>query len=142
MAKHQIAVEYVDGRRELVTIGRPADLIAFADKFEKVAPDTSGPYLVREAAWLVHRALRVDEPFEEWIETLEGLEFSSPELEALEAAERELTPDPTETETTEDESTEAEVVELIPMGTAPREGWPFLREHRRIETLTGSESLG
>jgi hypothetical protein len=134
MPRIQIAVEYRDGRKETVTVGRPADLIAFADQFRKIAPDVSGPDLMREAAWLVHRALRVEAPFDEWVDELENLEMprtpaAEPELER--EAVPGSPPDPTPAEP------ELEPDEQPTMVTAE---WPFLREHRRIRTRTASSS--
>lgn len=128
MPKLQIAVEYTDGREEVVTVGRPADLIAFADHFRKVAPDSESPDLIREASWLVHRALRIDEPFEEWVQTLEGLELKrgpGTPVPAAEAAVEEVAADPPTPP-----SEEAETVVLHP----PE--WPVPRPHRTIATPT------
>lgn len=66
-----IAVVYTDGRKEVVTVGRPADLIAFAEEFDKLGPQ--GPKAVSEIAWLTHRALRVPEPLDAWIDTLDDI---------------------------------------------------------------------
>lgn len=71
MPRIDVALVYADGRKEVVTVGRPADLIAFADKFQKTAP--SEPYAIRELAWLAHRALHVEQPLDEWVETLDEL---------------------------------------------------------------------
>jgi hypothetical protein len=87
MPRIEIAVDHVDGTKEVVRVGRPVDLIAFADKFGKVAPD--GPYVVKEAAWLVHRATKVAQPFEEW---LEGLD----DVNVVQTSENGDAPDPTE----------------------------------------------
>lgn len=62
-------VEKRDGGLELVNIGRPAALVAFAEKFGKMAPED-----YPEVAWLAHRALDVDVELEEWLETLEDLD--------------------------------------------------------------------
>lgn len=74
MARIEVALVYTDGRKEVVNTGRPADLIAFADTFEKLAP--SEPYAVRELAWLAHRALKVEQPLDEWIDTLDDISSS------------------------------------------------------------------
>jgi hypothetical protein len=71
MPRIDIALVYTDGRKEVVTVGRPADLIAFADTFEKVAP--SEPHVIREAAWLAHHALHVDRPLDEWVQELDDI---------------------------------------------------------------------
>ena len=139
MPRIQIAVEYRDGRKENVTVGRPADLIAFADTFRKIAPDANGPDLMREAAWLVHRALRVERPFDEWVDELEGLEMpgvTAPAVEAEAEPEAEPEPDPTppSTSSVEPELDEQPTVVLQPPA------WPIPRPHRRIETRTGSSS--
>jgi hypothetical protein len=71
MPRIDIALVYTDGRKEVVTVGRPADLIAFADTFEKVAP--SEPHVIREAAWLAHHALHIEQPLDEWVQTLDDI---------------------------------------------------------------------
>ena len=76
-----IAVVYDDGRREVVTVGRPADLIAFAEQFDKLGP--AGPQAVREIAWLTHRALRVEQPLDAWIETLDDITADPEEVAKL-----------------------------------------------------------
>jgi hypothetical protein len=131
MPKIQIAVEYDDGRRETVTVGRPADLIAFADEFRKLAPETNSPDLMRESAWLVHRALKVQEPFMEWVETLAAIEPGA----TAEDLEDPTTPaeEPETTDTPEEQPTEEE-----PEAVAE---WPRVRAHRTIATRTESASL-
>jgi hypothetical protein len=140
MPRIEIAVEYVDGRNEVVTVGRPADLIAFADEFQKVAPD--GPHVIRESTWLVHRALRVDAPFAEWVDTLEGVELvRGPEAAAGAPTEAELAGDaPTVVLPPEDPTkvgawpTPAPTVKVA----SPLD-WPA-RPHRRIATRTETTS--
>ena len=83
MPRIEVALVYQDGRKEVVTVGRPADLIAFADKFEKVAP--SEPYAIRELAWLAHRSLRVEQPLDEWIDTLEDITSADAAVEEVRA---------------------------------------------------------
>jgi hypothetical protein len=130
MPRLHIAVEYVDGKKEVVSVGRPADLIAFADEFEKLAPD--GPYMVREASWLVHRALKIERPFSEWIDELEALEVvSTDELTSTAEPEPELAEpasDPTP-------PAAAKTAELV------TGEWPRQRVGRRIsETPIASSS--
>src|SRR5215510_9055557 len=120
MPKLKFAVEYDDGREEEVTVGRPADLIAFADTFGKVAPDRDGPHVMKEGAWLVHRALKVDSTFEEWIESVA-------DLRPVTVGPAEAAPDPTPEQP---EETEAPTVVIEP----PE--WP--RPHRKIAMPTGS----
>src|SRR4051812_46959820 len=79
-----VALVYRDGRREVVTVGRPADLIAFADKFDKMAPD--GPRSVFEVAWITHRTLRASVPLEEWIEQLDEITADEEEVAKVRAA--------------------------------------------------------
>jgi len=84
-----VAVRYVDGRKEVVRVGRPADLIAFADKFGHIAPEP--PYAIRELVWLVHRALKIDAPLEAFVDTLEDVSSSDEALAELRVElEREL----------------------------------------------------
>jgi len=78
-----VAVVYQDGRKEVVTIGRPADLIAFADAFDKVGP--TEPYAIREIAWLTHRALKIELELEDWIESLEDITGDPDEVETMRA---------------------------------------------------------
>jgi len=66
-----VALVFEDGQKEVVSVGRPADLIAFADEFQQSAP--SEPYAIRQLAWLAHRALRVDEPLDSWVERLDDI---------------------------------------------------------------------
>ena len=106
-----IALVYRDGRKEVVSVGRPADLIAFADEFDKLAP--SEPYAMREAAWLAHRALRLDEPLDEWVETLDDLTMKDDEVKAIQA---ELANPPSE----EPEPPELEETVVL----EPRRAWP------------------
>ena len=61
---------YADGREEVVKVGRPADLIAFADEFGKVVPE-DGPQMMRESRGSCIGRSRSSVPFAEWIETLE-----------------------------------------------------------------------
>jgi hypothetical protein len=83
MPRMEIALVYTDGRKEVVSVGRPADLIAFADEFEKLAP--TEPYAVRELAWLAHRALKVEQPLDEWVEGLDELTGADDEIAAMRA---------------------------------------------------------
>jgi hypothetical protein len=69
MPRLDVAVFGRDGSAVLVNANRPAGLIAFSDAHDgKAFPDTP-----REIAWIVHRQLGVDTPFEEWLETLEEI---------------------------------------------------------------------
>lgn len=87
-----VALVYTDGRKEVVTVGRPADLIAFADQFDKLAPD--GPHAIREITWLTHRTLRSSVPLEQWIESLEDI---TADRDAVAEMRQELgAPDPTD----------------------------------------------
>lgn len=83
MPRIDVALVYTDGRREVVSVGRPSDLIAFADKFEKIAP--SEPYAVRELVWLAHRALRIEKPLEEWADELDDITSDDEQIEAIRA---------------------------------------------------------
>jgi hypothetical protein len=69
MPRLDVAVITRDGDAEIVNAARPAALVAFSDAHEgKLMPETT-----REIAWLVHRTLGVEEPLEEWLETLEEI---------------------------------------------------------------------
>jgi hypothetical protein len=87
-----VAVVYDDGHKEVVRAGRPADLIAFADTFDKLGP--SEPYAIRELAWLVHRALKLEQPLAEWVETLEDI--TADETEVAKVQEELAAADPTD----------------------------------------------
>jgi len=71
MPRIDVGLVYDDGRKQVVSVGRPADLIAFADTFDKLAP--SEPHVIREAAWLAHHALGVEQPLDQWVQTLEDI---------------------------------------------------------------------
>jgi hypothetical protein len=113
MPRIDIALVYVDGRKEVVSVGRPADLIAFADKFDKLAP--SEPHAIRELAWLAHRALRVEQPLDQWVETLDELTGEDDVVAAMRA---ELDGPPTGPPAT------LPVTEVL----EPVDGWPISSE--------------
>lgn len=73
-----VAVTDRDGEPQLVNIGRPAALVAFADKYGKNVPEA-----YPEVAWLTHRALSIDTPLDEWLETLEDLTANDAEVERV-----------------------------------------------------------
>jgi hypothetical protein len=141
MPRIEIAVAYADGTKEVVSVGRPADLIAFADEFEKVAPD--GPYVIRESTWLVHRALRVEKSFAEWIDTLEEVELvgreastvAEPAATEAELGETVVLPPPQDPTAVGAWPAPAKTVEA-----AHPDEWPYLRPNRRIATRTGTSS--
>ena len=69
MARLEVAVIDREGNALVVNASRPATLVAFEDAHPgKVMPET-----IREIAWVVHHALGVDEPLDEWILTLEEI---------------------------------------------------------------------
>jgi hypothetical protein len=107
MPRIDVALVYRDGRREVVTVGRPADLIAFADKFEKTAP--SEPYAIRELAWLAHRALKVEQPLDEWVEELDERTGQEDVVEAIRAERAE---DPTPLRPADEQATSSETESL------------------------------
>ena len=63
----RVRVVHDDGRDDELKIGRPRDLIAFADEFGKAFPDMEGPTLMREFAFLAHRAADTTETLDEWL---------------------------------------------------------------------------
>jgi hypothetical protein len=83
MPRIDVAIVYSDDRKEVVSVGRPADLIAFADKFDKAAP--SEPYAIFELAWLAHRALKIEQPLAEWVDSLEDLVGAEEAVAAIKA---------------------------------------------------------
>jgi hypothetical protein len=83
MPRIDVALVYSDGRKEVVSVGRPADLIAFADKFDKAAP--SEPYAIFELAWLAHRALKIETPIEAWVDELDDLIGADDAVDAIKA---------------------------------------------------------
>jgi len=74
----EVAVIHQDGTAEVVNASRPATLVAFSDEH----PDKMMPESIREIAWVVHRALGVEEPLDEWLTTLEDIS-AAPEDVAL-----------------------------------------------------------
>ena len=71
-----VALLHRDGRAEIVNASRPASLVAFSDEHEgKEAPENA-----REMAWLVHHALGVEQPLDDWLAEVEDL---SPAVTAL-----------------------------------------------------------
>lgn len=69
MPRLEVAIISRDGEAVVVNAARPASLVAFGDQFDgKMMPDNP-----REVAWLVHHALEVSEPLEEWLKTLEDI---------------------------------------------------------------------
>src|SRR5262245_32346288 len=69
MPRLDVAVIHRDGSAEIVNAARPATLVAFSDAHDgKLMPET-----MREIAWVVHRARAIEEPLEEWLETLEDV---------------------------------------------------------------------
>lgn len=82
MPRILVAVTRRDGDVDVVNVGRPAALVAFGDEKGKTAPDNYGDF-----AWLAHRALGIDQPLGEWLDTLEDLDASD---SAVAAAERKV----------------------------------------------------
>ena len=69
MPRLEVAVITRDGDALVVNAARPASLVAFSDAHEgKSMPET-----FREIAWIVHRALDVEQPLDEWLATLEDV---------------------------------------------------------------------
>jgi hypothetical protein len=69
MARLDVAVISRDGSALIVNATRPASLVAFEDTHDgKVMPET-----VREIAFVVHHALGIDEPLDEWLDSLESI---------------------------------------------------------------------
>ena len=67
MPRLDVAVIDRDGAARVVNAGRPATLVAFEDAHEgKMMPET-----FREISWVVHHALAIEEPLNEWLDTLE-----------------------------------------------------------------------
>ncbi|HEY7621687.1 MAG TPA: hypothetical protein VH834_18045 [Solirubrobacteraceae bacterium] len=58
-----------DGNAMIVNASRPASLVAFEDAHEgKVMPET-----IREIAFVVHHALGIEQPLDDWLGTLEEI---------------------------------------------------------------------
>jgi hypothetical protein len=69
MARLVVAVIERDGSATIVNASRPATLVAFEDAHDgKAMPET-----IREVSWVVHHALAIDVPLDEWLETLESI---------------------------------------------------------------------
>ena len=64
----EVAIIERDGTAQVVNAARPATLVAFTDEFDKTMPET-----IREIAWVVHHALAIDQPLDEWLQTLEDI---------------------------------------------------------------------
>jgi hypothetical protein len=78
MPRLEVAIISRDGSAQVVNAARPASLVAFSDDHEqKVMPET-----IREIAWVVHHALEISEPLDEWLGTLEDIS-AQPEDVAL-----------------------------------------------------------
>lgn len=90
MPRIDVAVRFADGREEVVQVGRPADLIAFADQFGHIAPEP--PYAIRELAWLTHRALRIQEPLEQWVDSLDDISAGDDAVAAIRPPTERLAP--------------------------------------------------
>ncbi|HEY3020270.1 MAG TPA: hypothetical protein VGJ32_08760 [Solirubrobacteraceae bacterium] len=69
MPRLEVAVISRDGEATIVNASRPATLVAFEDAHEgKMMPET-----IREIAWVVHHALGIEQPLDEWLPTLEDV---------------------------------------------------------------------
>ena len=69
MPRLEVAIVDRDGAARVVNAARPATLVAFEDEHEgKMMPET-----IREIAWVVHHALGVEQPLDEWLATLEDV---------------------------------------------------------------------
>jgi hypothetical protein len=69
MARLEVAVIDRDGDAMVVNAARPLTLVAFEDAHD----GRSQPSNVREVAWMVHHALGITEPLDEWLATLEDV---------------------------------------------------------------------
>jgi hypothetical protein len=73
-----VAVIDRQGDALVVNAARPLTLVAFEDAHEgKTQPET-----VREVAWMVHHALGIAQPLDEWLATLEDVS-ADPDTVAL-----------------------------------------------------------
>jgi hypothetical protein len=69
MPRLEVAVIARDGSAKIVNASRPATLVAFGDEHEgKQMPES-----IREIAWVVHHALGVEQPLDEWLASLEDV---------------------------------------------------------------------
>jgi len=64
-----VAVVDRDGQAIIVNASRPATLVAFEDAH----PGKQMPSSIREVAWVVHHALGIEQPLDEWLATLEDI---------------------------------------------------------------------
>lgn len=69
-----------DGEPVIVNAGRPACLMAFEEEFQHSTPED-----YTETAWLAHRALKIETPLKEWIETLDELTANPVDIEKAKA---------------------------------------------------------
>jgi uncharacterized protein (UPF0147 family) len=78
MARLEVAVIDREGDAMVVNAARPLTLVAFEDAHE----GKSMPQTVREVAWMVHHALAIEQPLDEWLATLEDVS-ADPDVVAL-----------------------------------------------------------
>ena len=78
MPRILVAVATAEGARAILNVGRPRDLIAFADAHVHNEPQT-----IRELAWLTHHALNVEAPLDDWIDTLDELTAAEASVQRL-----------------------------------------------------------
>lgn len=65
----EVAVIDRDGNATIVNASRPASLVAFEDAHDgKMMPET-----IREISWIVHHALGIEQPLNDWLATLEDV---------------------------------------------------------------------
>lgn len=76
MPRLEVLVQSDDGNRVIVNCDRPATLMAFGDTFDKELPTN-----VREVAWLAHNALKIDEPLDDWIESVDWITLDPDDVE-------------------------------------------------------------
>lgn len=67
MPRLDAAVITRDGDAQIVNIGRPATLMAFADQHD----GRDSPQTLSELMWAAHHALELDTPLADWARTLE-----------------------------------------------------------------------
>jgi hypothetical protein len=78
MARLEVAVIDRDGSAMVINAARPLTLVAFEDAHD----GKSMPQTVREVAWMVHHALAIEQPLDEWLATLEDVS-ADPDTVAL-----------------------------------------------------------
>lgn len=89
MPRFDVLLVADDGTHTIVNAGRPRALVDFSQEFGHQEPRD-----VREVAWLVHSALRIDQPLDEWLDGLFLLTADDEDIDAAVAEGKATRPTP------------------------------------------------